>query len=351
MSTRESGSSTQSTGTSWMRKPRRSASTRSSVSKNQPSSSTSAAASRGHVGRIALKPHCASENPARRRGAQQQVVGARDGSRFGPRTTARRAPGGCRSRRRCGRTRAGRPAAGAPPGRSTGRRPCSRRRRRRSPTTLRAAPGRGPSASRWSAPHAASSGPAGRSPSVASVLALSAIAIRQANGKLVDEVAVQAANRAAQRRPARCGPGRRCRSAAWSLVDIVVPVYNEERRSSASIRRLHAFLTSDFPFSWRIMIADNASTDGTLAIARAARARARRRRGPAPRRKGRGRALRAAWSASDAEVRRLHGRRPLDRPRRAAAAGRAARLRPQRRRDRHPARARLAGRRAGRSAS
>ena len=40
MSTRLSGSSTQSTGTSWMRSPLRSASTSSSVSKNQPVSST-----------------------------------------------------------------------------------------------------------------------------------------------------------------------------------------------------------------------------------------------------------------------------------------------------------------------
>ena len=35
-----------------------------------------------------------------------------------------------------------------------------------------------------------------------------------------------------------------------------------------SIRRLHAFLAGSFPFSWQIVIADNASTDGTLAIAR-----------------------------------------------------------------------------------
>ena len=50
MSTRRSGSSTQSTGTSWMRRPARSASTSSSVSKNQPVSSTSGSSSRGDVG-------------------------------------------------------------------------------------------------------------------------------------------------------------------------------------------------------------------------------------------------------------------------------------------------------------
>jgi glycosyltransferase involved in cell wall biosynthesis len=85
-------------------------------------------------------------------------------------------------------------------------------------------------------------------------------------------------------------------------VEIVVPVYNEERALARSVRRLHAFLGESFPFSWRIVIADNASTDGTLAVAR-------RLEHELPGvsvlhlpAKGRGRALRAAWSASDAEV-------------------------------------------------
>ena len=54
-------------------------------------------------------------------------------------------------------------------------------------------------------------------------------------------------------------------------------------------------------------------------------------------RKGRGRALRCRLAGERRGRRRLHGRRPLDRPRRAAAARRAAALRPQRRRDRQPA--------------
>jgi putative flippase GtrA len=87
-----------------------------------------------------------------------------------------------------------------------------------------------------------------------------------------------------------------------SQVEIVVPVYNEEAGLGRSIRRLHAFLTSAFPFSWRIVIADNASTDATPAIARAL---GRELRGVSHlwlEEKGRGRALRAAWSASQAEV-------------------------------------------------
>ena len=74
MSTRLSGSSTQSTGTSWMRSPARSASTSSSVSKNQPVSCTSGSSRAATSARIALNPHCASENAGGQRAAQQQVV-------------------------------------------------------------------------------------------------------------------------------------------------------------------------------------------------------------------------------------------------------------------------------------
>ncbi len=61
MSTRLSGSSTQSTGTSAIRSPERSASTSSSVSKNQPVSSTSGSSRRATSERMALNPHWASE--------------------------------------------------------------------------------------------------------------------------------------------------------------------------------------------------------------------------------------------------------------------------------------------------
>ena len=45
--------------------------------------------------------------------------------------------------------------------------------------------------------------------------------------------------------------------------EIVIPVRNEERDLGPSVRRLHAFLRDEFPFSARITIADNASDDGT----------------------------------------------------------------------------------------
>ncbi len=85
-------------------------------------------------------------------------------------------------------------------------------------------------------------------------------------------------------------------------VDIVVPVRNEERDLAPSVRRLAGYLRDSFPFSARITIADNGSTDATWVIAsRLARelpeVRAVRMEQP-----GRGRALRAIWSRSDAEV-------------------------------------------------
>ena len=46
-------------------------------------------------------------------------------------------------------------------------------------------------------------------------------------------------------------------------VDIAIPVYNEEADLEASVRRLHAYLSTELPFSFRITVADNASTAGS----------------------------------------------------------------------------------------
>ena len=94
----------------------------------------------------------------------------------------------------------------------------------------------------------------------------------------------------------------RHRRSEQTVLDIVVPVYNEEADLEPSVRRLHAHLSAEFPYPFRITIADNASTDATPMIA--ARLAAELPRVTAIRlaQKGRGRALRAAWSASDAQV-------------------------------------------------
>ena len=85
-------------------------------------------------------------------------------------------------------------------------------------------------------------------------------------------------------------------------IDVVVPVYNEETPLQDSIRRLHEFLSDEMPYAWRIVIADNASTDATLAMARALAFELEHVTVVHLERKGRGRALRAAWTASDADV-------------------------------------------------
>jgi putative flippase GtrA len=86
------------------------------------------------------------------------------------------------------------------------------------------------------------------------------------------------------------------------VVDVVVPVYNEVAALRASVQRLHGYLTTRFPFSWRITIVDNASDDGTWFEAGALARDLRNVRCVHLDRKGRGLALRSAWSASDALV-------------------------------------------------
>jgi glycosyltransferase involved in cell wall biosynthesis len=85
-------------------------------------------------------------------------------------------------------------------------------------------------------------------------------------------------------------------------IDIVLPVFNEEAVLEQSVRSLHRFLTAEFPFAWRIVVADNASTDATPAIAAALAAKLAGVEYLRLERKGRGLALRTAWLASEADV-------------------------------------------------
>ncbi|MEE9098238.1 bifunctional glycosyltransferase family 2/GtrA family protein [Pseudarthrobacter phenanthrenivorans] len=85
-------------------------------------------------------------------------------------------------------------------------------------------------------------------------------------------------------------------------LEIVVPVFNEEAVLENSITRLANYLTQEMPFTWKITIADNASTDRTSMIA----ARLSQCMPNVEYRrldvKGRGYALRDAWQASSARV-------------------------------------------------
>jgi putative flippase GtrA len=86
------------------------------------------------------------------------------------------------------------------------------------------------------------------------------------------------------------------------VLDVVIPVYNEEKDLGPCVRRLHGHLTRTFPYAFAITIADNASTDSTPQVAARLAATLRGVRSVRLEQKGRGRALRTVWSASDSPV-------------------------------------------------
>jgi glycosyltransferase involved in cell wall biosynthesis len=91
-------------------------------------------------------------------------------------------------------------------------------------------------------------------------------------------------------------------AAGARLVEVTIPVYNEERVLAESTRRLHSYLTASFPFRFVITIADNGSTDSTYRIAQRMSAELPAVRAVHLDRKGRGFALRHVWGSSRADV-------------------------------------------------
>ncbi|WP_405985546.1 glycosyltransferase [Streptomyces sp. NBC_00872] len=86
------------------------------------------------------------------------------------------------------------------------------------------------------------------------------------------------------------------------VLDVTIPVHNEEQDLEPCVRRLHAHLVRTFPYSFRITVADNASTDRTPEVAARLDATIPEVRAYRLEEKGRGRALRTVWSHSDAPV-------------------------------------------------
>jgi putative flippase GtrA len=86
------------------------------------------------------------------------------------------------------------------------------------------------------------------------------------------------------------------------VIDIVIPVFNEEDDLEPCVRRLHAHLTTGVPYPFQITIADNASTDATPKVAKRLAAEFPSVRVVHMPEKGKGLALRAVWSTSDAAV-------------------------------------------------
>ncbi|MGH3583038.1 MAG: glycosyltransferase [Mycobacterium sp.] len=86
------------------------------------------------------------------------------------------------------------------------------------------------------------------------------------------------------------------------VLDIVIPVYNEEHDLPGCVSRLHHYLAEQVPYATRITVADNASTDSTLAVAHRLATELPGVEVLHLDRKGRGGALYTAWMASPATV-------------------------------------------------
>lgn len=85
-------------------------------------------------------------------------------------------------------------------------------------------------------------------------------------------------------------------------IDIVLPVYNEEKVLAQSVQTLRDFLSSGFQHQWRLVIADNASTDSTLKVAQDLATSHLDVSYIHLDQKGRGRALKRAWLESQADI-------------------------------------------------
>ncbi len=87
-----------------------------------------------------------------------------------------------------------------------------------------------------------------------------------------------------------------------TVLDVVIPVHNEQHTLAPSVQRLHDHLVQTFPYPFRITVADNASTDLTWEVATALTTQLAGVRAVHLDAKGRGRALKKVWLESDALV-------------------------------------------------
>src|SRR4051812_12257540 len=88
---------------------------------------------------------------------------------------------------------------------------------------------------------------------------------------------------------------------ATTMLEVVIPVYNEERALAEPVLGVRRSLAT-LPWPFRVTIADNASTDGTAVVARRLAHTYDDVRVVHLAEKGRGRALKRVWSGSDAQV-------------------------------------------------
>jgi glycosyltransferase involved in cell wall biosynthesis len=96
--------------------------------------------------------------------------------------------------------------------------------------------------------------------------------------------------------------GQSGQNSSFPLVELAIPVYNEEHALEVNVCRLRSYLDESFPFQTTVRIVDNASTDGTWAVATRLAATLPGVTAMRLDEKGKGRAVRAAWSTSSAQV-------------------------------------------------
>ena len=92
------------------------------------------------------------------------------------------------------------------------------------------------------------------------------------------------------------------RAIARPLIDIVVPVLNEEKILQKSITTLDEYIAKHLPYRYQITIADNGSQDKTLEIAKNLAEKHQSVRVVSLAERGRGRALKQVWQNSPADI-------------------------------------------------
>ena len=92
------------------------------------------------------------------------------------------------------------------------------------------------------------------------------------------------------------------RAIARPLIDIVVPVLNEEKILQKSITTLDEYMAKHLPYRYQITIADNGSQDKTLEIAKRLAEKYQSVRVVSLAERGRGRALKRVWQSSPADI-------------------------------------------------
>lgn len=86
-------------------------------------------------------------------------------------------------------------------------------------------------------------------------------------------------------------------------VEVVIPIYNEEKELEASIKKLHSFLDKKLTnYIWHITIADNASTDRSLQVGKSIARKVSKVNIVHFDKKGRGMAVKKVWEKSKADI-------------------------------------------------